>query len=62
MENVTKRIIALNNEFIQAAALKAELQDYQIVNKKKKDAVYDPAFIKKAITWNLFMNNISKIN
>lgn len=60
MESVTARIIAMNNEFIQAAALKAELFDSQFDHGAHPS--YDKAFVKKAVNWNLYMNNISKLS
>ena len=59
MSSVTQRIIALNNEFIQASALKSELFDDQIY---RKHPAYSKEFIKKAVNWHLYMNNISKLS
>lgn len=60
MKSVTARIIAMNNEFTQAAALKAELFDNQIDH--RESPAYDKGFIKRAVNWDLYMNNISKLS
>lgn len=56
----TERIIAMNNEFIQAAALKAELFDAQLDHSAHPGLSKD--FIKRAVNWDLYMNNISKLS